>query len=124
MKKSNSITVIGNRVKCAYVIKDINVDEVTMEKYGVECREDIENAWGMTSPSSGQSKFPDHDDKVFEVILLEKINNITLAAKPNVIETVAKLGGKIIKDFKVEKPKRGQRAHLTDIVFFNEPAEE
>lgn len=122
MKKS--MTVIGKKVQCAYVIKDISVDQLTMEKFSVDCREDIENAWGLSSSSSDQSAFPNNNDKVFEIVLQDKINNITLAAKPNVIEMVAKLGGKIIKDFKIEKTKKGKKAYLSDIEFFNEPVRE
>ena len=118
---TKSLTVIGKKVQHAYVIKDIDVDKVTIEKYGVECRSTIDDAWGTTSPSSDQSTFPDHNDKILEVVLKEKINNITLAAKPNVVEIAARLGGKIIKDFKVERTKRGKKAYLTDIEFFNEP---
>lgn len=118
------MTIIGKKVECAYVIKDIDVDKVTIEKYIVDCRENIEDAWRITSPSSDQSSFPEHNDKIFEIVLKDKINNITLTAKPNVIEMVARLGGKIIKDFKVERAKRGKKAYLSDIEFFNEPVEE
>jgi len=115
------MTVIGKKAEHAYVIKDIDIDKVTIEKYDVECRNTIDDAWGAALPSSDQSTFPDHNDKIFEIVLKDKINNITLTAKPNVIETVAKLGGKIIKDFKVERAKRGKKAYLSDIEFFKEP---
>ena len=120
VKLTKSITVIGKKVQHAYIIKDIDIDKVTIEKYGVECRNTIDDAWTAVPSSSDQSTFPGHNDKIIEVVLKEKINNITLAARPNVIEMVAKLGGKIIKDFKVERTKRGKKTYLSDIEFFNE----
>lgn len=123
MKKS--ITVIDKKVQYVYVIKDINIDQVTMEKFNVDCRENIEDAWGLISSHSyDQSSFLDNNNKTFEIILKDKVGNVTLTAKPDVIEIVAKLGGKIIKDFNVEKVKRGKRIYLTGIEFFNEPIEE
>jgi len=112
LKKSNSITVIGKRVQHAYVIKDIDVDKVTIEKYDVECRNTIDDAWRSNI-----------EDQTLEIILKEKISNITLNAKANVIETVVTMGGKIIRDIKVEKAKRGNKVYLIDVEFFEEPYE-
>lgn len=124
MKKS--ITIIGKSpIDHVYVIRDVDIDKVTVEKWSAECRENIDNAWGLSSsPSSDQSTFPNYNDRIFEVVLKEKINNVTLTAKPNVIETVARLGGKIIKDFKVERTKRGKKVYISDIELFKEPVGE
>lgn len=115
MKKS--IKVIGKPVEEVYVIKDIEIDQMTLEKWSVECRSDIADAWGATE---GQVTFPNSDDKILEIILKEKISNVKLMAKANVIETVAKMGGKIVKDIKVERAKKGKKNYLGGVVFFKE----
>ena len=114
MKKS--IKVIGRPVEEAYVIKDIEIDQITLEKWSVECRSDIADAWGTIE---GQATL-DNDDKTLEIILQEKISNVKLMAKANVIETVAKMGGKIVKDIKVERAKKGKKNYLGDVIFFKE----
>ncbi len=119
MKKS--ITILGRIVDHAYLIKDINIDSISMEKYSVECRNTIDDAWGGVPP--GQTTLENQDDQVLEIILKDKISNITLTARPNVIETIARLGGKIIKDFNVETTKRGKKAYLSSIEFFKEPVQ-
>ncbi len=119
MKKS--IKVIGRPVEEVYVIKDIEIDQITLEKWSVECRSDIADAWGAVE---GQVTFPNNDDKTddktLEIILKEKISNVKLMAKANVIETVAKMGGKIVKDIKVERAKKGKKNYLGDVIFFKE----
>ena len=115
MKKS--IKVIGRPVEEVYVIKDIEIDQITLEKWSVECRSDIADAWGVVE---GQVTFPNNDDKTLEIILKEKISNVKLMAKANVIETVAKMGGKIVKDIKVERAKKGKKNYLGDVIFFKE----
>lgn len=115
MKKS--IKVIGRPVEEVYIIKDIEIDQITLEKWSVECRSDIADAWGAIE---GQVTFPNDDDKILEIILKEKISNVKLMAKANVIETVAKMGGKIVKDIKVERAKKGKKNYLGDIIFFKE----
>ncbi len=136
MKKS--IKVIGRPVEEAYVIKDIEIDQITLEKWSVECRSDIADAWGVVEE---QATFPNNDyksdnktennkteskndnkpdDKTLEIILKEKISNVKLMAKANVIETVAKMGGKIIKDIKVERAKKGKKNYLGGVIFFKE----
>lgn len=115
MKKS--IKVIGRPVEEVYIIKDIEIDQITLEKWSVECRSDIADAWGAIE---GQVTFPNDNDKILEIILKEKISNVKLMAKANVIETVAKMGGKIVKDIKVERAKKGKKNYLGDIIFFKE----
>lgn len=118
MKKS--ITVMGNIVDHAYVIRDIKIGEITLEKYSVECRNNIVSTWesveeGATSPGQNQ------DDRKIEIILKDKISTVTFLAKANVIEMVAKMGGKVIKDIKVEKGKgKSQKVYLTGIELFKE----
>ena len=115
MKKS--IKVIGKPVEEVYIIKDIEIDQITLEKWSVECRADIADAWVA---AEGQATFPSNDDKTLEIILKEKISNVKLMAKANVIQTVAKMGGKIVKDIKVERAKKGKKNYLGNIVFFKE----
>lgn len=131
MKKS--IKVIGRPVEEVYVIKDIEIDQITLEKWSVECRSDIADAWGEVE---GQVTFPKSDDesddkgdgktydksdgKILEIILKEKISNVKLMTKANVIQAVAKMGGKIIKDIKVERAKKGKKNYLGDVIFFKE----
>lgn len=117
MKKS--ITIIGKPVDYVYIVKDVNIDSVTMEKYGADCRNTIDNAWG--GGSSGQTTFANSEDQVLEIILKDKISNVTLTARPNVIEIVSRLGGKIIKDFSVERTKKGKKTYISNIEFFKEP---
>jgi len=115
MKKS--IKVIGRPVEEVYIIKDIEIDQITLEKWSVECRSDIADAWGTVE---GQVTFPNNEDKILEIILKEKISNVKLMAKANVIQTVAKMGGKIVKDIKVERAKKGKKNYLGDIIFFKD----
>lgn len=117
MKKS--IKVIGRSVEEVYVIKDIEIDQITLEKWSVECRADIADAWGSTVTEE-KVTFPNNDDKILEIILKEKISNVKLMTKANVIQTVAKMGGKIVKDIKIERAKRGKKNYLGDIIFFKE----
>lgn len=123
MKKS--ITVIGNKVNHAYVIKNVDVDKMTIEKYEVDCRSDIEKAWEGTETSDNegmdsQMTFPNNDEQTFEIVLKDKISEVTLKTKAEVIEVAAKAAGKIIKDFVVERPKRARTAYLIDLIFFKE----
>lgn len=117
MKKS--IKVIGRPVEYAFIIRDVNIDIITLEKYVVECRSDITDAWGGVT-SGQQTTLPNPGDQTFEVILKDKISNITLNAKANVVELIAKMGGKIIKDIKIERAKRGKKSYISDIIFFKE----
>lgn len=126
MKKS--ITVVGKRVNHAYVVRNIDVDKVTIEKYEVDCRSDIAKAWedtealGETGKEriNSQTTFPNCDEQTFEIVLKDKISEVTLKARANVVEVAAKAGGKIIKDFVVERPKGGRTAYLIDLIFFKE----
>lgn len=138
MKKS--ITVIGKNVDHVFVIKDIDVDKVTIDKYSVDCRSDLEQAWTeeKTWEENGEQKSleileeggvvknEDDDSDVFdgrkkiEVVLVEKQNSVTLLARANVVEMLSRMGGKIVQDIVTERPKRGRRVYLSDIKFFNE----
>jgi len=115
MKKS--ITVVGNIVDCVYVIRDIKIGEITLDKYSVECRNNIVSTWESVETSPGQNQ----DDRVLEIILKDKISTATFHAKGNVIEMVAKMGGMVIKDIKVEKGKgKSQKVYLTGIELFKD----
>jgi hypothetical protein len=118
MKKS--ITVIGKIVDYVYIIRDIKIGEITLDKYSVECRNNIVSTWESveeqtTSPGQNQ------DNRTFEIILKDKVSTVTFYAKGNVIEMVAKMGGKIIRDIKVEKGKgKSQKVYLINIELFKE----
>lgn len=113
MKKS--ITIIGKRVEHAYVIKDVHIDEVTIEKYNVECKKDIQSAWG---DEQDQVMSTEGNRQTLEVILQDKISTTTLKARPNVIEIAARSGGQIIKDIVTERAKRGKTVYISNIIFF------
>jgi len=110
-----SITVIGKYVDFVYMIKDVNVDEVSLEKYAVKCSTNIESAWEGTHDNS--------DEQVLEVVLQEKISNVTLTARANVIEIASKNGGKIIKDYVTDRAKKGKKVYMSELIFFKESAE-
>lgn len=112
-----SITIIGKPVQYAFLIKDIDIDKMTVEKYEVECRSNIESSWGAIE---GQVKFPEQGDKTLEIVLKDKVSNVTLTAKANVIEMAAKMGGRIVKDINIERVKRGKKTFISGIEFFNE----
>lgn len=116
MKKS--ITVVGKHVDFVYVIKDIDIDKLTVEKYSVDCMSDIIGAWGATP--SGQVTFTEPGEQTLEIVLKDKISNVTLIGRANVIEMASKMGGKIIKDIKVERTKRGKKTYISDLIFFKE----
>lgn len=105
-----SITVIGQKVQYAYLIKDIEIDSVILEKYAVECQEDIQAAWGASNSNT----------KTMEIVLTERVQTIKMLAKPGIIEMVSKNGGKIIKGFATEKAKRGNKVYIREFEFFVE----
>jgi len=105
-----SITVIGPKVQYAYLIKDIEIDSIILEKYAVECREDIQEAW------------EDSSTRAMEIVLIEKVQTIKMLARPNIIETVSQSGGKIIKAFVTEKAKKGPKVYICELEFFVEVA--
>lgn len=107
-----SITVIGKPVDFIYIIKDVNIDEVGLEKYAVKCSSDIESAWEDASENS--------DGKTIEIVLEEKISNVNLKARVNVIEIASKNGGKIIKDYVTDRPKQGKKVYISELIFFKE----
>ena len=116
MKKS--ITVMGKIVDYAYVIRDIKIGEITLEKYSIDCRNNIVSTWESVETTSLDQN---QDDRTLEIILKDKISTVTFLAKASVIEMVAKMGGKIIKDIKVEKGKgKSQKVYLTGIELFKE----
>lgn len=108
-----SITIIGKSVEFAYLIKDVNIDQVSLEKYSVKCGNDIASAWEKSTSENS-------DDQVLEVVLQEKISNVTLAARANVIDVASKNGGKIIKDFGIDRPKRSKKTYISKLIFFEE----
>lgn len=115
MKK---ITVVGKPpIDYVYVIRDIDVDRITLEKFQVECRTNIDSAWGIVDK---QITFSEAGEQNIEVILKDKISNVTMFASANVIEMASKMGGKIIKDIKVERAKRGKKVYLIDLILFKE----
>lgn len=107
-----SITIIGKSVDFVYVIKDVNIDEVGLEKYAVKCSSGIESAWEGTPDNS--------DEQVLEVVLQEKISNVNLTARANVIEIASKNGGKIIKDYETDRAKKGKKVYMSELIFFKE----
>ncbi len=107
-----SITVIGKPVDSVYMIKDVNVDEVGLEKYAVKCSNNIESAWEGSSSSS--------DEQVLELVLQEKISSVNLTARANVIEIASKNGGKIIKDYTTDRAKKGKKVYISELIFFDE----
>ena len=110
-----SITILGGPVDYVYIIRDVDVDEINLEKYSVKCVNNIEDAWGGTSTNP--------DEKVIEVVLQEKMSNIKLSARASVIEVAAKNGGKIIKDHVIERAKRGKKVYISELIFFKELAQ-
>ncbi len=118
MKKS--IKVIDKPVGEVYVIRDIDIDQIALEKWSVECRSDISYAWGDNEEVEQEKNLFNNDERILEIILKEKISNVKFTARANVIQMVAKMGGKIVKDIKVERAKRGKKNYLSDIIFFKE----
>lgn len=116
MKKS--IKVVGKLVDFAYVIRDIDVEKVTLEKYHVKCSTDIVDAWGVDP--SGQTTCMGPGEQILEITLEDKVSNVTMIARAPVIEKIAKMGGKVIKDIIIERAKRGKKVYLSDIILFKE----
>lgn len=111
-----SITIIGKSVDFVYMIKDLNIDEVSLEKYAVKCNNPIDAAWG-DSPV-------DPDEQMIEIVLQEKISNINLTARAHVIEIASKNGGKIIKDYETDRAKKGKKVYMSNLIFFKEADKE
>lgn len=111
-----SIKVLGKPVDFVYIIKDVDVDKVKLEKYSAKCVGDIQSAWESIDTEQGA----DQREKVMEIVLQENITTINLAARSPVIEIAAKNGGKIIKDFVTDRSKGGRKTYISELVFFKE----
>ena len=111
-----SITIIGKPVRSVYVIKEVDVDKVKLEKYAVKCVGDIQDAWENVpnEQCNGQC------EKTMEIVLQESITTVNLTARSPVIEIAAKNGGKIIKDFVTDRSKGGRKTYISELVFFKE----
>lgn len=111
-----SITVIGKPVDFVYMIKEVDIDKVKLEKYAAKCVGDIQSAWESDSIEQGDGQC----DKTMEIILQESITTVNLAARSRVIEIAAKNGGKIIKDFVTDRSKGGRKTYISELIFFKE----
>lgn len=111
-----SITIIGKSVDFVYVIKEVDVDKVKLEKYAVKCVDDIQSAWENIEIENCSDKC----EKTMEIVLQESITTVNLTARPHVIEVAAKNGGKIIKDFVTDRSKGGRKTYISELVFFKE----
>lgn len=107
-----SITIVGKPVDYVYIIRDVDMNEVNLEKYSAKCSNNIEDAW------KGISDNP--DENVLEVVLLERLSNVKLSARVNVVEVAAKNGGKIIKDYITDRPKNGKKVYISELIFFKD----
>ncbi len=108
-----SITIVINSDECldidyVFIIKNIDVDKITVDKFGVDCRNEIEGAW-------------DNECSVKSVVikLTEKISTITLMASAKAIEKAVEHSGQIIKNIIVTRPPKAKKVRLTDIELFN-----
>ncbi len=111
-----SITIIGKPVKSVYVIKEVDVDKVKLEKYAVKCVGDIQDAWENDQNEQCNGQY----EKTMEIVLQESITTVNLTARSPVIEIAAKNGGKIIKDFVTDRSKGGRKTYISELVFFKE----
>jgi hypothetical protein len=111
-----SITVIGKPVDFVYIIKEVDVDKVKLEKYAAKCVNDIQSAWESIPDEQGSEK----SDKVMEIVLQESITTVNMTARSPVIAIAAKNGGKIIKDFVMDKSKGGRKTYISELIFFTE----
>lgn len=111
-----SITIIGKPVNFVYVIKEVDVDKVKLEKYAVKCVGDIQDAW----ENNPNEQCNNQCDKTMEIILQESITTVNLTARSPVIEIAAKNGGKIVKDFVTDRSKGGRKTYISELIFFKE----
>jgi hypothetical protein len=111
-----SITIIGKPVDFAYLIKEVDVDKVKLEKFSVKCSGDIQSAWESIPDDQCSEKC----EKTMEIILQESITTINMTARSPVIAIAAKNGGKIIKDFVMDKSKGGRKTYISELIFFKE----
>ena len=111
-----SIKVLGKPVDFVYVIKDVDVDKVRLEKYAVKCVGDIQTAWENIEVEQCN----DSGEKTIEIVLQESVTTVNLTARANVIEIAAKNGGKIIKDFVTNRSKGGRKTYISELIFFKE----
>jgi hypothetical protein len=115
-----SITIIGKPVDFVYIIKEVDVDKVKLEKYAVKCVGDIQDAWENTPAENCNGQC----DKTMEIILQENITTVNLTARSPVIEIAAKNGGKIIKDFVTDRSKGGRKTYISELIFFKEATQD
>jgi hypothetical protein len=111
-----SITIVGKPVDFAYLIKEVDVDKVKLEKFSVKCTDDIQSAWENVPDDQCSEKC----ERTMEIILQESITTINMTARSPVISVAAKNGGKIIKDFVMDKSKGGRKTYISELIFFQE----
>lgn len=107
-----SITTKNSKISHAFVIKEINMNKITIDKFDVDCRKDIEESWGNIS-------YPEEEKKM-EVVLRERIAIITLEGRPDAIETAVNNAGQVIKDVIFDKTPKGKKVYISNIELFQE----
>ena len=111
-KKSIIVTLNDNgdlNIDYVFIIKNIDVDKITVDKFEVDCRDKIEDAWDNSRSLH----------RMIVVKLTEKISTITLLANAKAIEKAVEYSGQIIKNIVVTRPPKVKKVRLTDIELFN-----
>lgn len=111
---NRSLKVIGKPVDYVYIIKEINLDRVTLDKYNVECIQDVSSSW------ESSENIPIDEEREMEIIIKDKTSNVTLAVKGPVLENLSKMGGQIVKDINIERAKKGKKVYLSSVELFKE----
>ena len=111
-KKSIIVTLNDNgdlNIDYVFIIKNIDVDKITVDKFEVDCRDEIENAWD----NSGSLR------KNMIVKLTDKMATMTLIAHPKAIEKAVENLGLIVKDVIIVRPPKAKKVRISDIELFH-----
>lgn len=111
-KKSITVVIDNDEdpnIDYVFIIKSINVDKITVDKFDIDYRYEIENAWD----NSGSIH------RKIVVKLVEKISTITLVANAKAIEKAVEYSGQIIRNIVVTRPPKARKVRISDIELFD-----
>lgn len=110
-RKSITITIDNDEyVKTGYVfiIKSVDVDKITLDKFDVDYRDEIEAAWG-----------DECSVKKVVIKLTDKTSTMTLIAHSSAVEKAVSNLGSIVKDVVILRPPKAKKVRISDIELFN-----
>lgn len=110
-RRSITITINDDKyVKTGYVfmIRSVDVDKITLDKFDVDYRDEIEAAWG-----------DEYSVKSMVIKLTEKTSSMTLIAYSKAVEKAVNNLGLIVEDVVIIRPPKAKKVRISDIKLFD-----